>query len=305
MLNFFASLIIASLLLPSGLNFLIASPVPAFFPFPEQETEQAPKRLINNNFGLQTSAKSILVVDDASGASLYQKNSFDVLPIASITKLITALTILETKPDWEKIVTISKEDQKEGGLIYFVPGEKVTVRDLFNLMLSASVNEAAYALARTSGLADFSSALNQKAETLAMADSYFIDPSGLDPRNVSSPRDLLKLAFVAFAQPEIVQALKLESYELKTVDNKRPIKAINTDKLLDSFLNQGEYKLLAAKTGYLEEAGYCLLVKIQKSGGPTLTLVLLGAQTISDRWQETKGLFDWVFRNYTWPDFKP
>ncbi|MFA6215987.1 MAG: serine hydrolase, partial [Patescibacteria group bacterium] len=289
-----------SLLIPSGFNFLIAKPADNSYAF-AAASKVLPQRVANNSFGLQTTAKSILVIDNATGTVLYSKSPDLILPIASITKLMNALVVLDAKPDWNKKVMITKDDQREGGLVNLLPGEEVTVKDLFYLMLVSSTNEAAVALAKSIGLPDFAAAMNHKAKELGMADTYFIDPSGVEPGNVSSPADLAKLAQAAFARPEIAQAVTSEEHPFLVLNNQRQSRAVNTDRLLGSFLNQGEYQILGAKTGYLNEAGYCLLLQLKKNNGPDLTLVILGAASITDRWQEAKGLVDWVFRNYVWP----
>lgn len=300
MLNFLASLILASLLIPSGFNFLTQKAVD--YSYIEQTVEpNAPKRLINKSFGLKTTAKSILVIDDASGAVLYNKNSLAVLPIASLTKLMTALVILEAKPDWQQRVKITASDHQEGGITYLLTDEEVTVRDLFNLMLVASANEAAVALARTITPDNFVSLMNKKATELGLRETYFLEPSGVEPGNVSSPTDLIKLAQVALSQTEITQALLTKEYPFTVLNNQRQGRVFNNDKLVESFLNYNGYQIIGAKTGYLDEALYCLLLKVKKTDGPNLTLVILGAETIEDRWQEAKGLVDWVFRNYVWP----
>ncbi len=300
MLNFLTSLILASLLIPAGFNFLTNKAVDYSYRQPNVEQSGSPRRLVNESFGLKTTAKSILIVDDNSGAVLYNKNSLALAPIASITKLMTALVVLDTNPDWQQTVKISPEDKREGGMIYLMPGEEATVKDLFYLMLIGSANEAAVALARNSGITEFNAAMNKKAKELGMTNSYFLEPSGIDPANISSPADLLKLAQAAFTKTEIVQALTTQTYKFQVINNHRPVKVFSTDRLLDSFLNGPDYQVIGAKTGYLEEAGYCLLMRVKKNDGPSLTLVLLGSATIDDRWQEAKGLVDWVFRNYSW-----
>jgi D-alanyl-D-alanine carboxypeptidase len=301
MLNLITSLILVSLLIPSGFNFLTQKVIDYSYQEVSQELE-APVRIINKSFGLKTTAKSIMIVDDASGLVLYDKNSKEILPIASLTKLMTALVFLETDPDWEEVIEIIAADQIEGAKVYLLTGEKVTIRDLFNLTLVASVNEAAVALARVAGIEDFPAAMNKKAQELEMVDTYFLDPSGIEVENVSTPADLIKLAQAAFSQEEIVKALATKEYEFTVLNNQRQGKATNNNKLLDSFLNYSGYQIIGAKTGYLNEAGYCLLLAIKKVEGPSLTLILLGTETITDRWQEAKGLIDWVFRNYQWPD---
>lgn len=301
MLTIIASFVLASLLIPTGFNFLTQQVVDYSYSNTAQ-VDNAPTRIVNKSFGLKTTAGSILVVDDASGAVLYNKASLVKVPIASITKLMTALVFLETNPDWDQIVEITTEDQQEGGTIRLLPGEKVTAKDLFYLMLVSSTNEAAVALASLSGLEDFVSDMNKKAAELGMDDTYFLGPSGIEVENVSSPADLLKLAQVAFDKPEIVEALQTKEYGFTVLNNQRAGRAFNTNKLLDSFLNNTNFKIIGAKTGYLDEAGYCLLLRVEKDDGRRLTIVILGAETIDDRFQEAKGLVDWIFDNYQWPE---
>ncbi|MFA5022458.1 MAG: serine hydrolase [Patescibacteria group bacterium] len=299
MLNFLTSLIIASLLIPSGFNFFTQKAADySYRSGIVSNKAQLPKRIVNNSFGLKTTAKSILIIDDASGSVLYSKNPAVVSPLASISKLMTALVVLDNKPDWNKVVKMTKEDRRQGGINYLFDGQEVTVKDLFNLMLVASSNEAAIALARSSGPTNFVAAMNKKAKELGMTDTYFLDPSGLTPQNVSSAKDLIKLAQAAFSQPEIIKAVTSQEYRFKLVDNSKIVLGVSTDKLLDGFLNQGDYQIVGAKTGYLDEAGYCLLLKIKKKDTASLTIALMGAQSQPDRWQEAKGLVDWVFRNY-------
>lgn len=303
MSNFLASIVLASLLVPSGFNFLITRATD--FPYAQVVNQQAltPVRMVNTSFGLETSADSIVVIDDESEAILYSKNSGTVTPIASITKLVTALTFLNTNPDLESSIVIESSDFREGGIARLIPGEEINLRDLLVITLTASANEGAVALARASGLEDFPAAMNNTANQLGMWRSYFVEPSGVDPANISRPADLIKLADTAFEHPEIKQALGHNTFTFTTLNTQRVGSLESTNELLTSFLNNNsDYQIVGAKTGYLDEAGYCLLFKVKKNNGPSLTVVILGADTPTDRWQEAKGLVDWVFSNYQWPN---
>ncbi|HLC89340.1 MAG TPA: serine hydrolase [Patescibacteria group bacterium] len=290
--NLIANLIFASLLSQSSLNFFNLD-LPKF-----NQTEIGPKRIINQSLGIKTTAKSILLIDDESGAILYEKNKNQILPIASITKLMTALVLLETKPNWDKSVEILKSDHRPGNITYLLTGEKVNLKDLFNLMLVASANEAAIALARVSGLNDFSSLMNQKAAALGMKDTYFLEPSGIEAGNVSSATDLAKLINAAFAYPAISEAVTKLEYTFSTLNTQRTVRFFNTNNLLATYLNRNQLKIILAKTGHLDEAGYCLILKIKIANGKILTLIMLGSQTSTDRNQEAKGLVAWVMENY-------
>src|SRR3989344_3579158 len=269
--NLIANLIFASLLSQSSLNFFNLD-LPKF-----NQTEIGPKRIINQSLGIKTTAKSILLIDDESGAILYEKNKNQILPIASITKLMTALVLLETKPNWDKSVEILKSDYRPGNITYLLAGERVNIKDLFNLMLVASANEAAIALARESGLSDFNSAMNEKAAALGMKDTYFLEPSGIQAANVSSAADLAKLVNAALSYPELRQAATPERYNFKTLSAQREVSAFSTNNLLATYLNRNQSKIILAKTGHLDEAGYCLILKIKIANGKILTLIMLGS----------------------------
>lgn len=299
--NLIISLVLASLLMPAGFDFFFQRSVDHSFIGKLNENALAPQRIVNKSFGLKTTSDNILVIDDNSQLVLYDKASSEIVPIASITKLMTALVFLDTSPSWEEVVTIEREDQRPGGQVYLLTGEQVTVEDLFYLALGASSNEAAVALARVSGIENFPAAMNKKASDLGMSNTFFVDPSGLDIENVSTARDLVKLADAAFSRDEITSAVTKSNYNFFVENNGRRGSSRNTNRLLSSFLNSGEYKIIGAKTGFLNEAGYCFLVKVQKNNGPILTLVFLGADETTDRWQETKGVVDWIFDNYTFP----
>ncbi len=300
MFNYLAMILITGVLLSAGFYFWDGLPLDNTLPSADVVADFGPVRIINNNLGLKTTAKGIAVFDQASGLKLYEKNSAEVLPIASITKLMTALVVAESQPDWDKAVTVVAEDSRSGGLVQLRVGDEVTLKDLFNLMLVSSANEAAIALARNSGITDFIGAMNAKARQLEMYHTNFADPSGLDPENVSTADDLAKLAGAAFGRPEIAAAVIQKNYHYQIKNTGREATAVSTDKLLESFLNEGEYRIVGAKTGYLNEVSYCLLLQVQKNSTTTLMVVLLGAETMADRWQEAKGLVDWVFRNYQW-----
>ncbi|MFA6322439.1 MAG: serine hydrolase [Candidatus Buchananbacteria bacterium] len=254
--------------------------------------------LLNQNKLATSTAASVMVLDNNSGAGLWEKNSTTTLPIASITKLMTALVFLRTQPVWDQVVKIEESDARDGGLVQLVAGDEVKVRDLFNLMLISSTNEAAAALARISNLKDFVGEMNNQAQSMGLKDTKFVDPTGLDPKNVSTAKDLARLAQTAFLKKEIIGAVTSSEYNFKTQNFNKEIKVASTDLLLDSFLNKDDYKIVGAKTGYLSEIGYCLLMSVQRRDNKSLTLVILGAPTQFDRWSETKSLVDWAWKNY-------
>jgi len=263
----------------------------------------APKRIENNSLGIKTTASSIMIIDEVSQAVLFEKNSQQQSSIASLTKLMTAIVFLEHNPGWDKRVMIKETDQKNGGIIYLLAGEVVTVEDLFYLTLVSSTNEAVSALVRSTGIKDndFVNLMNQKTQELNLKATEFFDPTGLDPNNKSTVSDLVKLAKEAFGHNEIRQASKLTGYQFEVLNKGIFRYALSTNQLLNSFINQKTYSIEGAKTGYLDEAGYCQIIKVSNdNNGKSIIIAILNSQTIDDRWQEIKGLADWVFTNYSW-----
>lgn len=267
-------------------------------------TETGPTRINTESLGVSISAKSSLVVDSESGKILFSKNSEKKLPIASITKLISILTFLDFGVSLDEEIVVSSDDKRVGGRIYLGPGERVTVEDLLYLSLVASDNQSVMSLVRTVGLteSDFVKLMNKKSISLGMADSSFFDPTGLNPMNISTSDDLVKLAREAFAQPIISGILSSNEYSFVEKEKNRSVRVFSTNKLFDTFLMKegGKYILKTGKTGYLDEAGYCFLAEAENNDGREIIVVLLGSDTSISRFQEIKGVIDWVFRSWEW-----
>ncbi len=263
-----------------------------------------PKRINIESLGVSISSESALVVDSESGKVLFSKNSERILPIASITKLVSILTILDFDIDLNQDVIISKDDKRSGGRIYLGHGERVTVEDLLYLSLVASDNQSVMSLVRTTGLSEceFVRSMNKKSVSLGMADSSFFDPTGLNPMNVSTSSDLIKLAREVFSRPIILKVLGSGEYSFVEKEKNRKLRVFSTNKLFDTFLMKdgGDYILKSGKTGYLDEAGYCFLTEAENSDGRGIIIVLLGSDTSASRFQEVKGVVDWVFRSWEW-----
>ncbi len=302
MFEFLSGIIISTALLSNGFSFITQAPVRNIEVqrIPVEDRMTIPVKVNTNSLGIETTATSIAVFDEASGQLLYGKNQYHRQPIASITKLMTAIVVSENVDDWDALVEITAEDYREGNIVYLLQGETATVREIFNLMLIASSNEAAAALARHTLGENFIAVMNQRAAQLGMENAAFVDPTGLSQFNIASATDLKILASVAFANQDIVNAVTRSEYDFATANTQRLVQGKSTNQLLKSFINQSPYTINGAKTGYLNEAGYCLLTQVQRDSGEVLTVVLLGAASQIDRWQEVKGLVDWVFGNYEW-----
>lgn len=248
-------------------------------------------------------AKSVLVADEATGRPLLQKNIWTKRPIASLTKLMSALVWLELDGDLRKAVEIKSEDYRDGSIPYFIAGETVLSADLFYTGLIASSNSAIAALARSSGRGteSFVALMNKKAKELGMEETFFADPTGLDPKNVSTARDLQILAKASFARPEILAATQMRQYEFRPLGGANRRAVSNTNWLLRSSLNGGVYKIIGGKTGHIEESGYNLIIKVfNKEKNRDLFIIILGSEDIEKRFSEAAELAKWTYENYLW-----
>jgi len=262
----------------------------------------APAKKDPGRVGIETAAKAVALIDWRTGASLYEKNSATPLPIASLTKLMTALVVLSEDPEWTRSVTMTEDDQQIGDIPLLLPGEEFSVSDLFHLSLIASSNDATAALARSTGFPrqGFLDKMNSLAGELGMTQASFFDVTGLDPRNSASARDIALLVRKALSVDIIRRTVALQAYEYAPKGGaKRRVRS--TDQLLDSFLNRPPYEFLGGKTGYIDEAGYCFGAAAQNTDGDRVVAVVLGAASKDERFREVKKLIYWAFDSYTWP----
>ena len=234
-----------------------------------------------------------LVQDLESGELLFEKNSETVLPIASITKLMTAIVVLEGKLDLEQRVVISQDDvtstrsaRIRGRLR---PGSTLTRDDLLLLALMASDNRAAAALARTApgGSDDFVAAMNREAERLGLHDTRFSDPTGLSPDNVSSAQDLAKLVKAAHAYPLIREYSTRRSAHVKARGG--TVGFSNTNSLVRS----GKWDIELSKTGYIHAAGRCLVMYVRVASRD-LVVVLLDSYGKYSRIGDAQRIRKWL-----------
>lgn len=265
-----------------------------------------PVKKENVSFMPQINAISALTIDAKSGLVLFDKNSKEKRPIASITKLMTALIFLEQqsiqldKLSWDKLVEFSKVDFRSGRR-YLGEGEKITIKDLFAESLIGSDNSATAALARSTGLSEenFVKEMNSKAEELKMRDSSFCEPTGLNKNNISTARDLAKLVYIAMQKAEITEVLKKETYEFSPINKKIKHKIINTNWLIDdAWLDENNYHFIGGKTGYTDEAGYAFVCQIENENGNGVISVILNTDSVNNRFDETKKIVKWSFENY-------
>lgn len=225
---------------------------------------------------------------------LYQKNINQVLPIASLTKLMTALIVLENI-DLEEIVVVSEEAiATYGDIGGLMVKEEISVKNLLHALLMESSNDAATALAEAvqqkTGK-NFVDLMNQKAEKLRLKNTNFIDSSGYDSGNVSTIEDIAQLVEYSFSQSIIWEIMRTPAIDLSSSDGKINHHWVNTDELLNRLPN-----IIGGKTGYTEEAQGCLVLVIENNNKYLITIVL-GAQ---ERFLQTERLINWVQKAYRW-----
>ena len=239
---------------------------------------------------------SAFLMDTGAGSILHESKADVQRPIASITKLMTALIVLENNPRWQAQVTFESRDQRNGDISRMIPGENIAVADAWNLMLMASSNDAAALLVRTvfGSEGKFVETMNQKARALGLKRTRFADPTGLAAQNISTAREVAALARMAMSYPEIRNATSRSSYVL-TPQGKPARKITSTNQLLYWFKPPG-IAGLGGKTGHIEESGYNL-VFLAGRGNYELTGVILGAPDDSARFEEMSDLMQWGFEN--------
>lgn len=240
-------------------------------------------------------AKSAAVFDTRSSRFLYEKDSNIRRPIASLTKVMSAVVALENL-NLEDIVTISEDSIKVDGEkqdLYL--GEKISVRNLLKLALIESSNDAAYALAfyaRQEGI-DFVGQMNLKAKKLDMADSNFLDPAGLNDNAYSTVQDLVKLVGYSLNYQEIWDISAEKMAIVESSDEKIKHTAQSTNRLIGLIKD-----LVGGKTGYTDGAGQCLILVTSAPDYPSKVIsIVLGSQ---DRFGDSQKLTDWTRRAYKW-----
>jgi D-alanyl-D-alanine endopeptidase (penicillin-binding protein 7) len=248
-------------------------------------------RRVNDPLNLNSSAA--LIVDADTHEILLGKNDHAVLPIASLTKLMTALIIAESGLAMNETLTISNADVdrlKNSGSRLAV-GARLTRQQALHLSLMSSENRAAHALARTypGGVRQFVELMNERAQQLGMLDTQFVDPTGLSSGNQSSARDVAILAQVTNQVPSIRRFSTAASYELPVGRYVIPYR--NSNRLVD----RDQWDISLQKTGFIREAGRCVVMHVNVAGR-NLIMVLLDAQNTNARAGDAERMRRWAER---------
>lgn len=275
--------LLSVLAMPSHAQDLPLTPVHYHTPYAHysnnlQPVQAAPTSIapLLDSLPAQLHSEIAYVKDLDSSTTLYQKNSSQVRPIASITKLMTALVVLEADQDMEQMLEISSADidRLKNTTSRLSVGSKLSRADMLHLALMSSENRAANALGRhyPGGLSAFVRAMNDKARALGMRDSRFVEPTGLSSNNVASPRDLVLLMQATAKQPLIHEYTTSDQYIVEPKKGRQLVFG-NTNRLVKN----DKWDIQVSKTGFINEAGQCLVL-ITKFEGREIAIVLLNAQ---------------------------
>ncbi|MBY4719379.1 D-alanyl-D-alanine endopeptidase [Ralstonia mannitolilytica] len=235
-----------------------------------------------------------LVMDQNTGEVLFQKNSSAVLPIASITKLMTALVVMDAHQPMDELLEITEEDRdyerNTGSRLRF--GTMLTREDLLLLALMSSENRAASALGRNypGGRPAFVAAMNRKARELGMNDTHYVDSNGLSSSNVSSAQDLAKIVMAAYKVPLIRQFTTTTEHTVNA--NGRSLHYVNTNRLVRG----GDWDIGLQKTGFINEAGRCLVMQANVHGRNVVMVFLDSAGNLT-RFADATRVRHWLERN--------
>lgn len=264
---------------------------------PSSASSSSPTYVIRDttNYAAQPSvnARAALVMDAQTGEVLYSKNTNTSMPIASLTKLMTAVVTSDARLDMSEEITLEQIDFAGAGgknsSSTLRVGDKMNRAEVLLFALMKSENPAAAALARTypGGRPAFVAAMNAKARQLGMTSTHYVESSGLDPHNVSSARDLGILVSAASQYGLIRQFSTTPSYDFNL--GYRVLKSNNTNALV----RNGGWNINLSKTGYINEAGRCVVMHTTVNSRPAV-VVLLGASSTQARNNDATNLLNWL-----------
>jgi serine-type D-Ala-D-Ala endopeptidase (penicillin-binding protein 7) len=236
-------------------------------------------------------AEAAIIYNPETNQVLWESNGQEERSIASITKVMTALVILESGMPLSTPATIQRADVYHASTTYLRAGYKVTAEDLLNLLMIGSDNAAARAIARISpyGSSGFIDRMNQKAAELGLEKTHYADPSGLLAANVSSAYDMARLIAFASSDERLASIMRKAAHTIYAGDRTINVKSTN------HLVREGQIDVLGGKTGFISRAGYCVatLLRLPQTG-QQVAVVVLGARSNQGRFWETRHLFNWL-----------
>jgi len=237
--------------------------------------------------------QSALIVDNSGQQILFERNAQERRPIASLTKLLTALVFLETGTDLLKTATVTEEDALNSSKSHLRTGEELTLKDFLSAALVSSDNRAARVLARsTSMTADqFIARMNARARELGMDSTSVVEPTGLSELNLSTAYDCAILINAALENHLIREITTTPEITLYPLNRKRSHHLVNTNRLL----RYGR-EFLGSKTGYINESGWCIAARARSGEEHDVTVIVLGAPSNNQRFRALDNALQWAYR---------
>jgi len=243
------------------------------------------------------SSRAAIIYNEDTGDILFEKNATTTLPLASLTKLIAVKVFLDTKPSLNKVVEYKYADEAfnyqwckvwESARLRVKEGETLTIENLIYSSLVGSANNTIETLVRVSGMTRnaFIKKMNNTVKSWGANSTSFVEPTGLSPDNHTTAADYAIIAKNVFTNPIIRKASTMPRYEFYTKNTKKYHKLRNTN----SMLSYGSYPISGSKTGYLNEALHCLMVRVKAPNGDNIIIVVLGAETKRISLNETEEL---------------
>lgn len=263
--------------------------------------EEVKQPVKNTKTDFTINATCALAMNENSGQIVYEQNIDKAMPLASLTKIIAIKVFLDTKPNLQKVVTYKKQDEEynykyvdekwESASLKVSEGETMTVENLIYAALVGSANNAVESLVRVSGYSRdvFIQKMNALVEKWGAENTYFLEPTGLSPQNVSSCRDYAIITKEAFKEKLIEKVSKTAEYDFDTINTKKHHHLKNTNNLVKAT----NYEVIGSKTGFLNEADHCLMTRVKSKTGNNLIAVLFGASSKASMLSEMKKLLDY------------
>lgn len=240
-------------------------------------------------------ARSALIYDLDAGEVLFEKNADTIRPVASITKLVSALTFASLTDDFntEVCVSAAQYPSRSGARSRLSTGDCLRGWDLIGAALVSSDNRAALGLAAAAGtdVETFVRQMNIVSEELGMTQSVWSDPSGLEDENTASARDIARATIAVAAHPQLSMAASAPFWDIHRAD-RAPRRLFSTDRMA----GREDITVEAAKTGYTDTARYCFTTAFQTEDGRRLVVTLLGADGKLTRWADMARVLDWIDR---------
>ena len=255
------------------------------------------------NFSGSSTAAEAIVIDTKTKTVLFSKNTGEVRSLASITKLMTAMVLMDLPINWASTTVITDDDV--AGDHHVNVGEKFTLEDLWHVSLIGSSNTSINAMVRNSGITrdEFVGLMNAKAKDLRLLSARFFEPTGLSDKNMANALDTAKLLIDALKFDKIFTAVQMGEYYAHPLNGNKPRRVWTTNWLLTNWIpNNFKVENIAGKTGYIDDSGYNFVVSLSNEKKHDITVVIFGAASNESRFSEARDLAQWTFDHYLWPD---